>query len=110
VNVEAVVLFILYFTELLLMVGVMSYAFVMYLTKRNNRNRYLQGNRIKVAVILPVVWFIYIYTDAWEVWHVCDAAGWKVDGESIEWKALRQSVSLIGAILTALLISGYDFE
>ena len=103
-------LFFLYAVELLLMVASMSYAFVLLCQKKRYLNQYLKGRRLIIAGYLPVIWFIYIYSDAYEVWKICEAAGWQVSDASVEWKAFRQGLSTIGAVITLFLLSGYDFD
>lgn len=103
-------LFALYALELLTLMGGMAYVMYLWLTRRAYINPHLQGRRLKVAAMLPVLWFIYVYSDAYAVYTICEAQKWQVPDGALMNKAIRELVSLTGAGITTLFMIGYKFE
>lgn len=103
------VLFVMYAMEIAVLVIAMSYVMVLWLKKKTKVNPMLTGNRLKVAATLPLLWFIYVFSDAYEVYTVCERMNWNVNESSLQWKAARQGISMVGSVITALLFAGTDF-
>lgn len=102
-------LFTLYAIELAMQIFTMAYVIVLMLN-RTRVNPYLMGKRLRIAALLPLLWFTYIYGDAYEVYQVCVANNWQVSEASLYIKSLREALSLTGALITFCLLSGYDFN
>lgn len=72
-------------------------------------NRHLYGRRLKVAAILPVIWFVYVYTDAYVTYQAGEAVQWEIPREAIILKIIMQTLSLIGGGILGMFVMGCDF-
>lgn len=72
-------------------------------------NEYLYGRRLWVAATTPFLWLFFTGSDCFHTTMFLISKNWSYD-ELVLWdKSVRQVVSAIGAILTTLLIIGYQF-
>ena len=107
---SAVLLFVFYALELLSMLVAIGYVACLFLSKKKVFNKHLQGNRLKVAALLPLIWFTYIYTDAYVVYRAGEGVHWHINENSIWLKTAMQGLSLIGGLILALFVMGCKFE
>lgn len=107
---SVVLLFILYLLEMLTMIAAIAYVICLFIEKKTVFNKHLQGNRLKVAALLPVIWFTYVYTDAYVVYHAGRGVNWAIPETSIWLKVAMQFLSLIGGLILALFVMGCKFE
>ncbi len=107
---SVILLFIIYLLELLSMIVAIGYVVCLYMNKTAIYNKHLQGNRLKVAAMLPVIWFIYVYTDAYVVYLAGEGVQWHVPESSVWLKIIMQSLSLVGGLILALFVMGCKFE
>ncbi len=93
---------------LVLMVA-MGYVFLLFFKKSNIFNKHLQGNRLKVAGMLPILWFIHVYTEAYTVYVAGESVGWALPSNAIQIKIVMQIISLIGGLILAFFVMGCKF-
>jgi hypothetical protein len=87
----------------------MTYVWILWFRKEKYINPFLQGRRLKIAAFLPMIWLTYVFSDAYEVWMICTREGWEnINQASLTWKAARQCISMVGSVITALLLIGHD--
>ena len=100
-------LFTLYAMELIMLIAGMAYVSKLWMQRSTHVNEYLSGTRLIWAGVVPFGWFIYIYTDAYDVYELLKVVHdytAQIDS-AIKQKALRQALSLVvGCINTNVLI------
>ncbi len=107
---SVVLLFILYLLEMLTMVVAIGYVACLFMNKKIVFNKHLQGNRLKVAALLPVIWFTYVYTDAYVVYRAGQGVNWNIPESSVWLKVIMQGISLVGGLILAMFVMGCKFE
>ncbi len=103
------ILMLLYISEMLVLMVAMGYVFLLFFKKSNVFNKHLQGNRLKVAGLLPILWFIHVYTEAYTVYYAGESMGWKLPNNAIQIKIVMQIISLIGGLILAFFVMGCKF-
>ena len=103
-------LFTLYAIELAVLLSGVYYVFRLWLTRQTFVNPHLSGTRLKWAAIIPIGWFIYIYTDAYAVYKLCVASHWIVSETAIKQKALRQLLSLVIGMINTAVLTGFKID
>lgn len=104
-----VILFALYAAEMFTMIVAIGYVACLFMNSKPVFNKYLQGRRLKVAALLPLIWFIYLYTDAYTVYHAGLGVNWRIPEGSVWLKVLTQSMSLVGGLILAMFVMGCKF-
>lgn len=99
----------LYIAELIAMMVSMGYVFLLFIKKAKVFNSHLKGRRLKVAALLPILWFVHVYTEAYTVYHAGEAVGWRLPDSAIQVKIIMQTLSLIGGLILALFVMGCKF-
>ena len=107
---SVVLLFILYLLEMLTMLMAIGYVTCLFLNKKVVFNKHLQGRRLKVAALLPLIWFIYLYTDVYTVYNAGRGVNWHLPESSVWLKVITQSLSLVGGLILAMFVMGCKFE
>lgn len=105
----AYILFILYAMELITMMVAIGYVGCLFMQKKPVLNKYLQGRRLKVAALLPVIWFTYTFTDAYTVYQAGSGVHWVLPDQSLRIKIIMQAISLIGGLIVAMFVMGCKF-
>lgn len=105
----AVVLMTVFALELITMVVSMAYVFCLTLKKNVYFNEHLKGRRLLVASILPFIWFIYTYSEAYTVYYAGESVKWDIEDGALKLKIITQILSLIGGLILALFVTGYKF-
>ena len=103
------ILMLLYISEMLVLMVAMGYVFLLFFKKSNVFNKHLQGNRLKVAGMLPILWFIHVYTEAYTVYGAGESVGWALPSNAIQIKIVMQIISLIGGLILAFFVMGCKF-
>lgn len=106
---SVVVLYLVYAMELLSMIVAMGYVACLFMQKQMVFNEHLKGNRLKAGAVLPVIWFVYVFTDAYVVFKAGQGISWRLPDYAIWTKIIMQVLSLIGGLLLALFVMGYKF-
>ena len=104
-----ILLMVLYVSEMLVLMVAMGYVFLLFFKKSKVFNSHLQGNRLKVAGLLPILWFIHVYTEAYTVYGAGESMGWKLPSNAIQIKIVMQIISLIGGLILAFFVMGCKF-
>lgn len=104
-----ILLMVLYVSEMLVLMVAMGYVFLLFFQKSKVFNSHLQGNRLKVAGLLPILWFIHVYTEAYTVYYAGELVGWKLPDNAIQLKIVMQIISLIGGMILAFFVMGCKF-
>ena len=99
----------LYLSEMLVLMVAMGYVFLLFIKKSKVFNKHLQGRRLKVAALLPILWFAHVYTEAYTVYYAGELMGWKIPNHAIIIKIIMQTLSLIGGLILALFVMGCKF-
>jgi hypothetical protein len=99
----------LYVSEMLVLMVAMGYVFVLFIKKSKVFNKHLQGNRLKVAGLLPILWFAHVYTEAYTVYYAGESVGWRIPSNAIQLKIIMQLISLIGGLILAFFVMGCKF-
>ena len=99
----------LYIAELIAMMVSMGYVFLLFIKKAKVFNAHLKGRRLKVAALLPILWFVHVYTEAYTVYHAGESVGWRLPESAIQVKIIMQTLSLIGGLILALFVMGCKF-
>lgn len=99
----------LYISEMIVLMVAMGYVFLLFIKKSKVVNPYLKGTRLKVAALLPLLWFIHVYTEAYTVYYAGESMGWKIPSHAIIIRIIMQTLSLIGGLILALFVCGYKF-
>ena len=102
-------LFTIYSMELIAMIVAMGYVACLFMQKRTVMNKHLRGRRLKVAALLPVLWFIYTYSDAYVVYSAGESVQWKLPQQAIWVKIALQTLSMVGGFILALFVMGCKF-
>lgn len=105
----SIVLMALYVCEMLVLMIAMGYVFLLFIKKSQVFNQYLQGRRLKVAALLPILWFIHVYTEAYTVYYAGESVGWSLPSNAIQLKICMQLISLIGGLILAFFVMGCKF-
>lgn len=100
---------VLYICEMIVLVVAMGYVFLLFFKKSKVFNAHLQGRRLKVAGLLPILWFIHVYTEAYTVYYAGESVGWVLPSNAIQIKVIMQLISLIGGLILAFFIMGCKF-
>lgn len=99
----------MYGAEILLMMFCIAYVFILFVQKRNVFNSHLKGRRLKAAALLPILWFVHVYTEAYTVYYAGELVGWKLPNHAIQIKIIMQIISLIGGLILAFFVMGCKF-
>ena len=99
----------MYGAEILLMMFCMAYVFILFVQKINVFNSHLKGRRLKAAALLPILWFVHVYTEAYTVYCAGEDLDWNLHDSAIQIKIVMQLISLAGGGLLAAFVMGYDF-
>ena len=99
----------LYISEMLVLMIAMGYVFLLFIKKSKVFNADLKGRRLKVAALLPILWFAHVYTEAYTVYYAGESVGWVLPRYAIEVKIIMQTLSLVGGLILALFVTGYKF-
>ena len=102
-------LMVLYIAELLAMMVSMVYVFLLFIKKSKVFNSHLKGRRLKVAALLPMLWFVHVYTEAYTVYYAGEGVEWMLPDSAIQVKIIMQTLSLIGGLILALFVMGCKF-
>ena len=105
----SILLMILYVSEMLVLMVAMGYVFLLFFKKSNVFNKHLQGNRLKVAGMLPILWFIHVYTEAYTVYYAGESVKLMLPSNAIQIKIIMQLISLIGGMILAFFVMGCKF-
>lgn len=105
----SILLMILYVSEMLVLMVAMGYVFLLFFQKSKVFNSHLQGRRLKVAGILPILWFIHVYTEAYTVYGAGESVDWALPNNAIQIKIVMQIISLIGGLILAFFVMGCKF-
>lgn len=104
-----VLLMVLYISEMLVLMVAMGYVFLLFFQKSKVFNAHLQGRRLKVAGLLPILWFIHVYTEAYTVYYAGESVKWMLPSNAIQIKIIMQLISLIGGLILAFFVMGCKF-
>lgn len=104
-----VLLYLIYAMELLSMVIAMGYVACLFMQKKPVLNDHLKGRRLKAGAVLPVIWFVYVFTDAYVVYKAGEGIGWRLPEYAVWTKIVMQVLSLVGGLLLALFVMGCKF-
>lgn len=99
----------LYIAEMIAMMISMGYVFLLFIKKSQVFNSHLKGRRLKAAALLPILWFIHVYTEAYTVYYAGQSVGWNLPSNAIQVKIIMQTLSLIGGLILALFVMGCKF-
>lgn len=105
----SILLMALYISEMLVLMVAMGYVFLLFFQKSKVFNSHLKGNRLKVAGLLPILWFVHVYTEAYTVYYAGESMGWKLPNHAIQIKIIMQLISLIGGLILAFFVMGCKF-
>jgi len=105
----SILLMALYISEMLVLMVAMGYVFLLFFKKNKVFNSHLKGNRLKVAGLLPILWFIHVYTEAYTVYEAGESVGWALPSDAIQLKIFNQIISLIGGLILAFFVMGCKF-
>ena len=105
----SILLVALYISEMLVLMVAMGYVFLLFFQKSKVFNSHLKGNRLKVAGLLPILWFVHVYTEAYTVYYAGESMGWKLPNHAIQIKIIMQLISLIGGLILAFFVMGCKF-
>jgi hypothetical protein len=105
----SILLMALYISEMLVLMIAMGYVFLLFIKKSQVFNSHLQGRRLKVAALLPILWFIHVYTEAYTVYYAGESVGWMLPKNAIQLKICMQIISLIGGLILAFFVMGCKF-
>lgn len=105
----SILLMVLYISEMLVLMVAMGYVFLLFFQKSKVFNAHLKGNRLKVAGLLPILWFVHVYTEAYTVYYAGESMGWKLPNNAIQIKIIMQLISLIGGLILAFFVMGCKF-
>lgn len=94
---------------MLTMMVAIGYVFLLFIKKSSVVNNYLKGRRLKVAALLPLIWFIHVYTEAYTVYYAGQAVEWVVPYNAIQLRIYMQILSLIGGLILATFVMGCKF-
>lgn len=98
----------LYVSEMLVLMVAMGYVFILFIKKSKVFNKYL-GNRLKVAGLLPILWFVHVYTEAYTVYYAGESLSWDIPSYAMQIKIIMQLISLIGGLILAFFVMGCKF-
>lgn len=105
----SIILMGLYISEMLVLMVAMGYVFLLFIRKSKVFNSHLKGNRLKVAGMLPILWFIHVYTEAYTVYYAGESLSWDIPSHAMLIKIIMQLISLIGGLILAFFIVGCKF-
>lgn len=105
----SILLMSLYISEMLVLMIAIAYVFLLFIKKSKVFNQYLQGRRLKVAALLPILWFVHVYTEAYTVYYAGESVGWALPNNAIQLKIIMQIISLIGGLILAFFVMGCKF-
>lgn len=102
-------LMVLYISEMLVLMVAMGYVFLLFFKKSKVFNAHLQGRRLKVAGLLPMLWFVHVYTEAYTVYGAGESVDWALPSNAVQVKIYMQIISLIGGLILAFFVMGCKF-
>ena len=103
-------LYVAYAVNIIVLNTSISYVLYVYVTDKyyNIANPFIRGWRIYPAMILPIIWLVYVISDCYHAYNYLIENTGRLESAVVLDKAIREWLDAIGTTLNALFLSGWE--
>ena len=103
-------LYTAYVINILVLNTSIGYVLYVYVTDKfyGIENPFIRGWRVFPAMLLPMIWLVYVISDCYHATNYIMQNSGKLDASVVIDKATREWLDTIGTLINALFLSGYE--